>query len=330
MQPDTRPLVSIVTPVYNEEKYLPECVESILAQTYSNWEYTIIDNRSTDRSLEIATSYARRDSRIRVQSTPSFVGVIENHNNAFRSISRESKYCKVVSGDDWIYPECLERLVEAAESNPTAGMVGSYAINDWGVRWCSLPIRQTFLEGYQAGRRFLLGEIDSFWVPSSVLYRSDVVRSEHDFFPGTAPSGDLSACLRTLRSTDFVFVHQILSYERVHPDSESAAVKRMDSYLLDWIAILDEFAGHYLDPTEHAARRKALFDIYYRDVIGVGLVNGRSDEFWGYHKERLNDLGYPWDSARAWGAASRKALDLLLNPKSTFEKLIRRAGVKAK
>ena len=66
MDPMKQPLVSVVTPVYNEEKNLAECIESVLAQTYPNWEYVIVNNCSTDRSLQIAESYAAQDKRIRV------------------------------------------------------------------------------------------------------------------------------------------------------------------------------------------------------------------------------------------------------------------------
>src|SRR5258705_13800105 len=91
-----QPLVSIVTPVYNGEEYLRECIESVLAQTSSNWEYIIVDNCSRDHTLSIAQEYAARDSRIRVHSNETFVRVIENHNIAFRQISAASRYCKVV------------------------------------------------------------------------------------------------------------------------------------------------------------------------------------------------------------------------------------------
>ena len=121
------PLVSVVTPVYNGEDFLTECIESVLRQTYGNYEYIIVNNCSTDRSLEIALNYSKRDSRIRVHSNSQFVGVIENHNIAFRLISPNSKYCKVVSADDWLFPECLARMVDVAEANPSAGFVGSYA-----------------------------------------------------------------------------------------------------------------------------------------------------------------------------------------------------------
>src|ERR1041385_635284 len=121
MKSKQEPLVSVVTPVYNGEGYLRECIESVLAQTYTNWDYTIVNNRSTDRTLEIAQEYAARDARIRVVTNEAFVRVIANYNNAFRQISPHSKYCKVVASDDSLLPECLERMVRLAEERPTVG-----------------------------------------------------------------------------------------------------------------------------------------------------------------------------------------------------------------
>ena len=70
------PFVTILTPVYNGEKYLAECIKSVLAQTYQNWEYIIVNNCSTDRSLEIAEHYAQKDPRIKVRTNTSFVGLV--------------------------------------------------------------------------------------------------------------------------------------------------------------------------------------------------------------------------------------------------------------
>src|SRR3977135_4188229 len=98
--PSHKPLVSVVTHVYNGESYLRECIESVLAQTYTNWDYTIVNNCSTDRTLEIAQESAAKDSRIRIHSNEVFVRVIENHNISFRQIAPQSKYCKVVAADD--------------------------------------------------------------------------------------------------------------------------------------------------------------------------------------------------------------------------------------
>src|SRR5258708_7412343 len=97
----SQPRVSIVTPIYNGAEYLSECIESILAQTHQNWDYTLVDNCSTDESKTIAHRYAAKDPRIRVHENRQFLEAIQNHNEALRQISPASKYCKVVFADDW-------------------------------------------------------------------------------------------------------------------------------------------------------------------------------------------------------------------------------------
>src|SRR5580700_5474662 len=109
------PLVSVLTPVYNGEKFLAGCIQSVLAQTHRNFVYIIVNNCSKDRTLEIAQSFAKQDSRIRVHDNTEFLGVVDNHNLAFSLIPEEAKYSKNVDADDWIFPSCLEELVKVAE-----------------------------------------------------------------------------------------------------------------------------------------------------------------------------------------------------------------------
>src|SRR5262245_18298103 len=99
------PLVSVLTPVYNGEVFLGECIESVIAQTYSNFRYIIVNNCSTDRSLDVAMAYAKKDPRIQVHSNQKFVDIISNHNIAFRLMPVDAKYCKVVSADDALFPD---------------------------------------------------------------------------------------------------------------------------------------------------------------------------------------------------------------------------------
>lgn len=319
-----QPLVSIVTPVYNGEKYLRQCIESVLAQTYQNWDYTIINNCSTDRSLEIAQEYLATDPRIKVYSNKSFVGIVENHNIAVRSISPNSKYCKCAFADDWIYPECVSKLVDLAERHPTVGMVGSYSINDSGVRWGGLPLEKEVFNGRDVCRLFLLGLIDSFWVPTTVLYRSSLVRSEHSFFPGSGLAADLAACLNCLRASDYGFVHQILSFERFHAESMGAKVRELSSYLLDRIEILTDFGPVYLENDELDSRMEALLADYYSNVLAVALIHFRNRDFWHFHQRRLKELGYTIYDRRLAKGLCMKLLDLFFNPKQTIEKVARR------
>ena len=135
MSAGSQPLVTVLTPVYNNAEYLAECIESVLAQTYANWEYVIVNNCSTDGTLEIARRYAARDARIRVHDNDTFLGAEANHNLAMRQLSAGSRYCKLVFADDWLFPRCLEDMVAVAERHPSAAMVGCYGLDGSRVLW---------------------------------------------------------------------------------------------------------------------------------------------------------------------------------------------------
>ena len=112
------PLVTVVTPVYNGAEFLDECIQSVLGQSYWNWEYVILDNCSTDGSFEVAKRYADRDSRIRAIREDTFVSQAKNFNRLLRYISSESVYCKFVLADDWIFANCLDEMVKVAMLRP--------------------------------------------------------------------------------------------------------------------------------------------------------------------------------------------------------------------
>jgi glycosyltransferase involved in cell wall biosynthesis len=319
------PFVSVVTPVFNGAKYLRPCIESVLAQSYDHWDYTLVDNCSTDASLAIAHEYADAHPQIKVRSNQEFVSAVENHNRAFRAISPEAKYCKVLSADDWMYPECISKLVDLAERHPSVAIVGSYAANATGVRWGDLPLGEEVLAGREAARLFLLGRIDCFYTPSSVLYRAALVRANDPFFPGSAPSADLEACLNCLKEGDLGFVHQILSFERIHDAATTAKVQELNSQLLDRLRILIELGPDLLSPAEQQQRLDEQLASYY-DVLAVGCFNFRDREFWKLHKDGLNELGYSLYDQRLAKAIGAKFLDLALNPKATTEKIARRVG----
>ena len=172
-----------------------------------------------------------------------------------------------------------------------------------------------------------MGLIDSFFAPSIVLYRSSLVRAQPVFFPGSAPSADLSACLNCLAQADLGFVHQVLSFERIHDHSYTADVRKMHSYLLDRICILNEFAPKYLQPHEHAERLDTLLTEYYENVLVPGIFCFREREFWRLHKTRLRELGYPFYCTRLGKGIAKKCIDLAFNPKQTVRRVVKRLRV---
>jgi glycosyltransferase involved in cell wall biosynthesis len=325
------PLVSVITPVYNGEGFLAECIESVLGQTYKHFEYIIVNNCSKDRTAEIALNYANKDSRVRVHSNSEFVGVIENHNIAFRLIAADSKYCKVVCADDWLFPECIARMVGVAEANPSVGIVGSYQLSgggsngrQWRVRWSEIPYPSTVVSGREICRSHLLGGPYVFGDPTSILFRSDLIKGQNAFFPNSSPHADTSACFKYLRDADFGFVHQVLSYERVHGDRQSAAAEIFNAYAPAFISDLLAYGSFYLTEAEAKRRLAEIMDYYYK-YLAVGVVNMRGRDFWRYHGEKLTSLGYPLDRLKLTRAVLLKFIDLLLNPKRTVEELLRRA-----
>lgn len=325
------PLVSVLTPVHNGALYLRECIESVLSQTYSNWEYTIVNNCSTDQTLMIAEEYAQKDQRIRVCSNNEFLDVISNHNRAFRLVSPSSKYCKVVSGDDWLFPECLTRLVGVAEANPSVGLVGSYQLlgagtdwRAWRVMWAELPYPSTVIPGRDVCRSQLRGGPYVFGTPTSLLYRSDLVRAEERFYPNATAEADTSACYKQLQWSDFGFVHQVLSYGRLHEQTQSAVSKSLNAYQSSRLSDLVVYGPSYLTQDELKQRIREILNDYYR-YLAVSAVHFREKSFWHYHKRRLKECGHPFSYAKFGVAVVAKLLDLLLNPKQTVERAFRRA-----
>lgn len=116
-----KPLISIIVPVYNSEKFLEDCLNSIIRQTYLNLEIIIVDDGSTDRSVNICDEYARRDNRIIVIHKANGGNI-----SARKAGARIAKgeYIGFVDSDDWIEPIMFEKLMEETKEG-TIDMVSS-------------------------------------------------------------------------------------------------------------------------------------------------------------------------------------------------------------
>ncbi len=107
-------LVSIIIPAYNVENYIDECLESILAQTYSNWEAIVVDDGSKDSTWDHILKIASRDSRFRTYRRDNS-GVSATRN--FALLEAKGEYIQFVDSDDYIAPEAVETLVHTMEQN---------------------------------------------------------------------------------------------------------------------------------------------------------------------------------------------------------------------
>ena len=291
------PLVSVVVPVYNYDEYLGECIESVLTQTYSNWELVVVNNCSTDRSGDIAEQYAQKDPRIRVHHNTEFVDTYRNHNIACRQIAPDSSYCKVLCADDWMFPECLERMVAVAQAHPTIGIVGAYRIDGVEVGCDGLPYPTPFISGRELGRLTLLGSVGVFGSGSSVLYRSECVRARPGLYDEADNHADMAACLDILRTWDFGFVHQVLTYTRRHPVANTTYAEIMNTYVAGELRHLLRYGPDYLTREEYAQCLERVLGRYYR-FLALSLTQSRVAEVWAYHRAALREAGHPLDRKR--------------------------------
>lgn len=318
MELQTQPLVSIVTPVYNGQRYLAEAIESVLSQTYTHWEYIIVNNRSTDRSLEIAQQYARQDSRIRVHTNPEFLGMIQNWNNALRQISAESKYCKVLHADDWLFPDCIMQMVSLVEAHPSVGVVGAYRLHGSKVDLDGLPYPSTVVPGRELCRAALLKGLHVFGSPTSTLFRAEQVRNRTPFYNEANLHADTEVCYDILQQTDFGFIHQVLTYTRTHDEQVSSFAQRFNTYALGNLRALIRYGPVYLSSAEYEQCLRLSLDEYY-DFLGFSVLHRRGQKFWDYHRDGLKRLGYRLSEVRLARVVCAIVLDRVLNPKRTIE-----------
>lgn len=222
--------ISIYTPVYNAEKYLENCLDSICAQTVTEIELFLYDDGSTDSSYEICRKYAEKDSRIILQRGENGTSII-----AMNEFVRNSsgKYIAFVDNDDYLEDDYLEKLYRKAESTGADCAVGSYTLVDSEGKilpWYSPELTDgELLTGTEACRRFLTTlNIEGFrWnklYKRSVFLKSGVEFKEHQ-------PADIPAEFDLLSSTDKVVMVQSRGYYYRQSSSSYVATVAADKLL---------------------------------------------------------------------------------------------------
>jgi len=111
-----KPLVSVLMPAYNAEKYIREAIESILSQTYKNFELIIINDCSTDSTKKIIQKYAKKESRLVLINNEENLKISKTLNKGLELA--KGKYIVRMDADDWSYPDRIEKQVKLMEDNP--------------------------------------------------------------------------------------------------------------------------------------------------------------------------------------------------------------------
>jgi glycosyltransferase involved in cell wall biosynthesis len=317
-------VVSVVTPFHNTVEYLPECIESVLAQTFGDFEYLLVDNSSTDGSDAVAEKYARRDPRIRfIRSTP-LVPQVPNYNRALTYIAPETRWVKVVQADDALFPRCLEEMVALGDAHPTIGVVSAYRLNGQAVLpFEGPPHTQTFMTGRDACRFMLVDDIYLFGSPTTVMIRADLVRKRVPFFTEGHYFEDAEVIYEILRHCDFGFVYQVLTFSRVQKDSIWGQMRQFYPMVLSRLIQLRRYGAEYLSPEEYE-RLLGAQERAYRRMLAEAMLRRREPEFWEFHQKGLEELGDHLDRFAIARTAAPMLVELALSPARVGAAMLRR------
>jgi glycosyltransferase involved in cell wall biosynthesis len=264
-----RPLVSICIPTYNGEKFLEECLDACIHQTFANYEIVVCDDGSTDSSLEIIKKYAAQHPRIRYFVNEKNLGLVGNWNKCIKK--SEGEWIKFVFQDDYITRDCLEKFVArigdqvslmVSERNfllPAGLSPDKQAYYAGGVR----TLRNTTAF---RGEEFSAQMISSLAVenlalnfigePSLIFFRRDLV-SVHGYFSDALQQiCDLEFVLRIGTRYGLLYIPEKLCLFRVHEQSTTSAnirnkyfeLRFMEPLLFAWFLLYgeeyDRFRSH--------------------------------------------------------------------------------------
>lgn len=215
-------IVSILTTVYNREKYLADCIESVLMSTYQDWELIIVDDQSADGSVAIAKEYQQTDERIKVYVNNTNLGDYPNRNKAARYA--KGKYIKYLDADDLIYPHGLEIMVKTMEEHAE----------------CALGISQEVAEDYKP-YPFIMKPAETFQReflqrgvlglgPTGTIMRRDAFEAVGGF-TGTRYIGDTELWYELAIAHPVVKMQPGLIYWRRHEDQEITKGRESFFYL---------------------------------------------------------------------------------------------------
>lgn len=200
--------VSIIVTIHNRERYLHQCLDSVLAQTFQNWECVLWDDGSTDSSRAIALEYARKDSRFVVLGSRSNMGAAHSLDSAI--CNAKGAYIGLLDSDDWLHPEALRKCLKPFLDGLDVGVVYSKyeEMNDSGNfiqhgRCADVPF-----DSYQFLFRFMAFHFR--------LFRRSLYFLVGGVDTSLKASSDYDLFLKLSEVTTFSHIPEVLYYYRLH------------------------------------------------------------------------------------------------------------------
>lgn len=239
-----KPIVSVCMPVYNQDKFLAEAIESVLRQTYRDFEFLIIDDQSTDNSADIIQAYARKDSRIRFIINERNIGMVHNWNRCLKEASGE--YIKFLFGDDmFTSPETLKKMVSVLSSDDEIALVASsrFFIDEHSavINFVSDYRGPHKCDGVIAIKDSLLKLSNNIGEPSAVIFRKK--HAERGFKTEYHQIVDLEMWFHLLEQGKFVYLTEPLCAFRIHRNQQTRRNIESCIHIHDFVFLIRDYAN---------------------------------------------------------------------------------------
>lgn len=218
------PLVSVLMTAYNRQEFICDAIESVLAQTFADWELIIVDDCSHDRTVKIANGYAAHDNRVRVYVNERNLGDYPNRNYA-ATLAR-GEFLKYHDSDDLMYPHCLAMMSSLLVACPQAGFALHPGAREWPGGPCPMLLtpRLCYQREFFGTGMFQMG-------PSCALFRAHVFRRLGGF-PLHGAASDNIFWLNACKSENVLLLPGSLFWYRYHPGQELVSKKARHAYAL--------------------------------------------------------------------------------------------------
>ena len=218
----SKPLVSVVMVVCNVDRFLAESIESILGQTFTNFEFIIVDYGSTDSSKGVVLHYAEKDARVRLHEI-ALCGLGEARNAA--CLLARGQYIAMMDADDVALPERLQLGVDFMDRNPNVGLLGG------AVQWINVMGRPLYVGHVPMDDNQLRIAMDvhcPFWQPT-VLLRKEAFARAGGYRNAFAPAEDYDLWLRVTEHVQCANLEQVVLKYRMHPQQVSLRKKKQQT-----------------------------------------------------------------------------------------------------
>lgn len=218
---ETSPKVSVVMCVWNGEKYLRECIDSILNQSFQDFEFIIVNDGSTDGTAEILQTYAVQDPRVRILENPQNMGIGFSRNKG--NGAARGEYIAVMDQDDWSDPSRFAKQVVFLDEHPEIAILGTaFWRNNGGKLEYELTQRST-VPGVLRWE-FLF---DCAMLHPTTMMRASLVKSEgFKYVEGVPPSEDFELFTRIVKTHQLTNLEEPLLFYRTHANN-TTSVKRV-------------------------------------------------------------------------------------------------------